>query len=260
MLKISIIKSLIIVAVLGLICNNPGYSQNNNLFNSLLRDFVKNGKVNYAGMKDDKRLDKYIASIENTDPDKLSTGDSKFAFWINVYNAFTLKLVCTNYPIKSISDLNSGGKLIDKLPGKTVWDKKFISINKKDYSLNDIENNILRKKFDEPRVHFALVCASVSCPLLMQEAFSGEKLNSQLDQQARLFLNDTTKNSFNLNSRIAYISQIFNWFRKDFGKNDIEILNYISQFLPDDTAKDIIENAQKWTIKYKNYDWRLNKQ
>ncbi len=144
------------------------YAQDHQLFTDILQKYVLNGLVDYKNLKNDNRLDKYLSQLSNTDPDKLK-GNEKLAFWINAYNAFTLQIVIENYPIESITDLNTGGKIIAYLLGDTVWDKEFITINNKKYSLNDIEHKILRK-MNEPRIHFAIVCASISCPELLNEA------------------------------------------------------------------------------------------
>lgn len=231
-------------------------AQDHQLFTDILQKYVVNGLVDYKNLKNDNRLDKYLLQLSNTDPDKLN-GDEKLAFWINAYNAFTLQIVTENYPIESITDLNTGGKIIAYLLGDTVWDKEFITINNKKYSLNDIEHKILRK-MDEPRIHFSIVCASISCPELLNEAFESNTLETQLELQTRKFLNDKSRNDFDLKNRQAYISEIFNWFDDDFGDSDENVLMFISKYVPENTSQDIKSNVTEWNISYNDYNWNLN--
>ncbi len=226
------------------------------MFTNILKNYVKNGLVDYNGLQKDKELDKYLTQLSVTNPDKLNRNE-KLAFWINAYNAFTLQVVRDNYPIESITDLHTGGKIIGYLIGKTVWDKEFITINNKKYSLNDIEHKILRK-MDEPRIHFSIVCASISCPELRNEAFEADKLEAQLQEQSTKFLNDKTRNHFDIKNRKAYVSEIFSWFDEDFGKSDENILRFIANYVPDNISKDIKSNISKWDISYNDYNWNLN--
>jgi len=212
--------------------------------------------VDYKNLKDDIEFDKYLGQLSSTNPDRFSKNE-KLAFWINVYNAFTLRVINENYPIESINDLHTGGRLIGHLLGKTVWDKDFININGKEYSLNDIEHNILRK-MEEPRIHFAIVCASISCPELSDEAFLPQKIDEQLQSQAEKFLNDKSRNYFNLENREAEISKIFDWFDEDFGEDEKNILKFISYYLKEKIAADIRKNISEWEISYQDYNWDLN--
>lgn len=233
------------------------FAQQHSLFTDVLNKYVKNGLVNYKELKKDKRLDDYLTQLKNTVPEKLSINE-KLAFWINSYNAFTLQVISENYPIESINELHTGGRIIGHILGKTVWDKEFITINNKKYSLNDIEHKILRK-MDEPRIHFAIVCASISCPSLLNEAFEPDKIITQLQSQAIEFINDNSRNTFDLKNRKAYLSKIFDWFDEDFGDSEKEVLKYVSQFVPENISKDIKNNLSEWEISYKDYDWNLNK-
>jgi hypothetical protein len=231
-------------------------AQQHSLFADILNKHVKNGLVNYKELKKDKRLDAYLKQLTNTVPEKLGRNE-KLAFWINAYNAFTLQVIVENYPIESINELHTGGRIIGHILGKTVWDKEFITINSKKYSLNDIEHKILRK-MDEPRIHFAIVCASISCPALRNESFEAGKIEQQLQEEAIKFLNDKDRNDFDVTRKTASLSKIFDWFEEDFGSNDEEVLNYTAQFLNVDVAKNIKSNLTKWKIVYKDYNWDLN--
>jgi len=240
------------------------FAQNKNdqhlLFTQILNDYVQQGLVSYINLKEDKRLDKYLEQLENTNPDNLLTNEDKLAFWINAYNAFTLKFIIEEYPIESINDLHWGGLYLGSLLGTTVWDDEKIIINGTSLSLNNIEHDIARKKFNEERVHFAMVCASYSCPSLRNEAYEGFELNEQLNEQARIFFNDETKNKFDLKKRTAYLSKILDWYSSDFGNDDQSILLYISQFLDSEIADDIRRNSSQWEIDHLSYNWDLNEQ
>jgi len=228
------------------------------LFTQILNDYVINGLVNYAKLKDDKRLDKYFKQLENTNPDNLLTDEDKLAFWINAYNAFTIKFIIEEYPIESINDLHWGGLYLGSVLGTTVWDDEKILINETKLSLNNIEHDIARKKFNEERVHFALVCASLSCPPLRREAFEGYKLNEQLQDQGMKFFNDENRNRFDAKTRTAYLSKILDWYEDDFGSSKKEVLLYVSQFIDEKIASDIKKNTSQWKINYLSYDWDLN--
>lgn len=243
-----------------LILSNLIYAQKDQhkLFTSILNDYVVNGLVKYKELKIDNRLDEYLSQLMQTDPEKISTKNDKLAFWINAYNAFTLKLIKENYPVESINDLHTGGLIIGQILGKTVWHKEWIKIGGRTLSLNNIEHDIIRKEFNEPRIHFALVCAAFSCPPLRKEAYEGYKIEQQLEDQARTFFNDKTKNQFDVKTKTAELSKILDWYDSDFGNNDEEILKYISQFLPSEIAKNINENPGEWDIDYLSYNWDLN--
>ena len=223
--------------------------QTHKIFTEVLQKYVIDGLVNYKELKTDQKFETYLNQLSNTDPSQLSEKEG-LAFWINAYNAFTIKIIINRYPLKSINDIKFGEK--------SVWDEDFISINIKKYSLNDIEHKILRVKFKEPRIHFAIVCASISCPALRDEAYESDKLDKQLHEQAVEFLRDNERNSFDIKNMKADLSKIFDWFGEDFGGSNKGKLKYISLFLPDDVRKDINQNIDKWTISYKNYDWNLN--
>nr|WP_262914591.1 DUF547 domain-containing protein [Pontibacter vulgaris] len=221
---------------------------NHILWTQLLQKHVEpNGNVSYKGFIQDKaKLDMYLAQLSKGIPDeKTWSTEEQLAYWINAYNAFTVKLIVDNYPVKSIKDLN--GKLAVPLIN-TVWDKKFFKLGGVAYSLNNIEHDILRRKFKEPRIHFAINCASRSCPVLRREAYTAAKLELQLTEQTRLFLNDPTKNR--ITPEKPKLSSIFNWFSSDFTKNG-SLVSFINQY-----AKVKIKPGAE--ITYLDYDWSLN--
>jgi len=219
----------------------------NNTYNQLLKKYVAaNGKVNYKGfMKDSTQLNAYLKQLSANPPQNSWSMNDQLAYWINAYNAFTIQLVSRHYPLKSIKDI--GSKI--KIPFvNTPWDIKFIRIGKNTYDLNNIEHDILRKNFNEPRIHFAIVCASVSCPKLLNEAYTGANLDKQLDNQTRNFINDPTRNKISTNK--AEVSAIFNWFAGDFTKKG-SLNDFINQF-----ANQKLRPSTK--ITYLDYNWNLN--
>jgi hypothetical protein len=226
------------------------------LFSAVLRDHVKDGVVNYKAIKKDERFAQYIELLKKSDPSDLKGAD-KLAFWINVYNAYNIKMICDNYPVKSPMDLGSGGLLVGTILKSTAWDKKIVDVHGKIMTLNNVENDIIRKMGD-PRVHFAMVCAAKSCPPLRAEAFDAAKLNDQLEDQGRDFLAQGKKNSFDFGKKTAAISNIFNWFQGDFAKTPAEVLKYVSRFLPKDKGDQLAAAANDFKVSYTEYDWSLN--
>ena len=206
-------------------------------WNDMLKSYVNiDGKVNYKRIKaDEKKLEIYLNTLSENTPQDSWTKAEKLAYWINAYNAFTIKLIIDNYPIKSIKDI------------KQPWDKKFIDIDGKLISLNQIEHDILRK-MNEPRIHFAIVCASVSCPKLQNTAFDPSKIEEQLTNATKEFLADSSKN--NISQESIKISKIFDWFSKDFTQ-DGSLINFLNQY----SEVTISPSAKK---QFKNYNWALN--
>jgi len=228
------------------------------LFTEVLSDNVSDGLVNYQGLLHDTRFNEYISQLETTNPSNFKSREDSLAFWINVYNASTIKIILENYPIESINELHSGGRILAHIFKSTVWDKDFIIINNTKMTLNEIEHGIIRKKFKEPRIHFALVCASISCPQLRNEAYEGIKLDKQLENQTKIFFNDKTKNRFDLENRTTFLSKILDWYNSDFGDNDEDILWFAAKYIPEKLSKDIRENTGEWNINYLPYNWDLN--
>lgn len=226
-----------------------GYSQsiNHQLFSEILSDYVRSGWVDYKRLKSDKRLDTYISKLEKTNVTYLNK-DEQLAFWINAYNAYTLKLIVDKYPVKSIRDI--GFPLIS-----SPWDKKIASIEGKSLTLNDIEHEIIRKQFDEPRIHFALVCAAKSCPPLRSDAYTGNLLEKQLTDQTHLFFVNSTFNYIDRKQKKIFLSKILEWYQGDFEKKSSFIKTIFPYFqLPEDA----ISELQTFKIEFLDYNWSLN--
>ena len=216
------------------------------LYGELLKKYVKDGVVDYRGFKNDEALlDQYLKVLENIEVNSLSR-DEQFAFYVNVYNSWTIKLILSAYPgIDSIKDL---GNIF-----KTPWEKKIVRINGEIITLDDVEHKILRKKFKDPRIHFAVNCASKSCPPLISEPYQGSTLNQQLDDSTRAFINDPKSNYLKDNK--LYVSKIFDWFPEDF---DDDIIGFFLQYAEGEFKEELEAQKNKIKIKYLHYDWSLN--
>jgi hypothetical protein len=229
--------------------NNNGFSKRTTHkdWTSLLKKYVnKKGDVNYKGfIKDSFALNKYLQLLSNNAPDSTWTKNERFAYWLNAYNAFTVKLIVQNYPLKSIKDIGSAAT------NNSPWDKKFFTIGQKTMTLNIIEHEILRKQFNDPRLHFAINCASYSCPKLLNNAFEALTLDTQLNERARDFINDTTKNM--LEEKKVQLSSIFLWYGADFTKVGLSKIDYLNKF-------SVIKIDTSATVSYLKYNWALNEQ
>ncbi len=220
------------------------------IFNSLLNKYVdKNGMVNYKGFQNERaKFKKYLSLLEENAPNEKWTKNEILAYWINTYNAFTLELILEHYPVESIREI---GSTINIPFVSSGWDIKFIKIGEETYDLNNIEHGIIRKQFDEPRIHFALVCAAVSCPKLRNETYEPNLLDFQLSSATKNFLADTTKNEFK-SAEQAELSKIFSWYKEDFTKNS-SLVDFLNKYGPTQLKKNV-------KISHMEYDWALNEQ
>lgn len=207
-------------------------------FDDLLRKYVTIlGDVNYDGIKGNAEFDRYLSTLSNTPPRETWTRAEKMSYWINAYNAFTIKLILDHLPVASIKDIPS------------PWKTKFFQIDGKDFDLNTIEHEVLRAQFSDPRIHFAINCASASCPKLLNRAYLPESLERQLAAAARDFINDPKRNVISEDE--LRLSKIFDWFENDFTK-ETDLIGYISKYA------NIPVNADA-KVRYLDYDWSLNK-
>lgn len=208
-----------------------------NSFGSLLASQVTpDGKVNYAGFKANRNaLRNYISDLSEHMPTDDWSQNDKLAYWMNAYNAMTIDLILRHMPLESIKDI------------KDPWDQRFWKLGSKYYNLNEIEHQILRKMGDA-RIHFGINCASFSCPPLLNEAFTADKVDEQLDLLSRKFVNDTKRNTITANS--IEVSKIFTWFAKDF-KTDGNLIDFLNKY----SEVQIASNAKK---RFKDYNWDLN--
>ena len=216
------------------------------LYGALLKKYVHHGVVNYQGFKnEEKLLDHYLKVLENTET-KILSRHEQFAFYINAYNAWTIKFILSGYPgITSIKDLGS----IFRSP----WKKKICRIDGTVITLDDIEHEILRPRFEDPRVHFAINCASKGCPPLISEPYNGSILDRQLDESTAAFLNNSERNR--LDGNVLYVSKIFKWFPKDF-RNDV--VGFFMKYVTEDIRTRLEQTRGNIAIDYLDYDWSLN--
>jgi len=229
---------LVIIVLLIAVSTNAQTS----IFNSLLQKHVdEKGNVDYKSFKEDEdKLLEFISYLEKTSPSTSWSANKEKAFWINAYNAYTIKLILEYYPVNSIMDI--------KEKKNTAWKINFAEIGGKTYTLDHIEHEILRKKFTDPRIHVGVNCASISCPKLLNKAFTEENIEEELEILMKEFINDSSRNE--ISSTKIQISSIFDWFKEDFTKNGsvIDYLNKYSTTKIDKTAK----------ISFLKYNWSLN--
>jgi len=228
-------------------------------FDAMLRTHVARGMVNYDAFAKSAEFKTYLSKLAATDPATLGKNE-QLAFWINAYNAYTIALINTHGETESIRNVN---KSLGFVKAYGPWKEKIAQVGGKTYGLDEIEQDIIRPKYQEPRIHFALVCAAMGCPPLRSEAYTGAKLEAQLDDQAKVFLlQSPTKNRIDVASRTAYLSPIFVEFRdyiKDFGGSKPAVGKYIAKFFPAGAERDLLTSGD-FTVKVTTYDWTLNSQ
>ena len=212
---------------------------------NFLKKYVKGGLVLYENsIKDkDKSLDNFLNELKNVNFDGYDYNE-KMAVYINAYNACTIKLILDSYPVDSIKDIGS----IFQSP----WSKKICNIGGKTYTLDEIEHDILRKDFKTPLIHFALNCASKSCPVLADTPYLPEQLFIQMLQAAKKYIND--KNNNYIEGDILYLSSLFKWYKEDFA----DVLDFVSELMSESERKYLSRNKNQIKIKYLKYDWGLN--
>lgn len=216
------------------------------LFDGVLRDHVARGLVDYPGIARDRRFGDYLALLDRVDPNALPTREDRLAFWINAYNAFA---------IKGILDGFSPRTLIGRY---RYFIGRAYGVGGRTLNLYDLEQKLLIPDFREPRIHFAIVCASRSCPELRAEAYGADRLEEQLEAAARAFINDPARNRFDRAARVASLSMIFKWFEEDFAAAGGSLLGYVRRYLADrDLAADLDEG--RWLVEFLPYDWNLNR-
>lgn len=225
-------------------------------WSQLLARYVDaHGDVNYGGWQkspqDFLALDEYLEILSSA---KLAGGtrEELLAFWINAYNAVTVKGILREYPTDSIRNHTA------KVFGYNIWKELLLPVDGRMYSLEQIEHDVLRKQ-DEPRIHFAIVCASVGCPKLRNEAYVASRLDEQLTANTKDFFTNRGKFQYDSQRRTIEISPILNWFAEDFGANQADQLRKISPYLPDEASRRLANSGQA-SVSFLDYDWSLNDQ
>ncbi len=250
-MKRSWILTVILIIAGALITALPAYAEegkpvDNRIWAELLSRHVRSGFVDYRGFKaDEGKLDGYLKVLEAADPDEM--GERKqMAFYINLYNAWTVKLILGGYPgVTSIKELGT--------VFKSPWKKKIVRVKGAVVTLDHVEHDILRPRFRDPRVHFAVNCASRGCPPLRPEPYAGPLLDRQLEDAAAGFLNDSRHNR--LSGGILHVSRIFKWFRGDF---DNDIVGFFRKYARGELKEGLDGKPGTVGVKYLDYDWSLN--
>ncbi len=225
-------------------------------FDTLLQKYVdEDGMVNYkdwgASSADRESLLTYINSLSAANPNTRSSKESALAFWINSYNAVTIEGILQVYPTTSIRNHTA------KVAGYNIWHHLKLNVAGSEYSLNDIEHNVLRK-MDEPRIHFAIVCASIGCPRLLNQAYVAENLEEQLQVNTRDFFSRSQNLQYDSASSTLQLSSLINWFADDFGKDSNGQVTYLAPYFPKQVQTAI--STRGFNISYLDYDWNINEQ
>lgn len=255
-----------LLAALVLLALPAGASSfSHGLLDQVLRTYVDaEGRVDYPGLKANRAaLDAYADSLglcsPHSHPERFPSPAQELAYWINAYNAFVLKGVIDGYPVRRVDEL--GG--LD-----AFFRKRQFRAGGQALTLDQVENQIIRPQFRDPRVHFALNCGAAGCPALLGRAYEGEKLDSLLDAQARRFAADTRQVRFDPQSDTLHLSQILNWYGEDFLRwfparpdppDSPTLLDYLLLYLPADQARQLREHRGV-AIRFTEYDWALNAQ
>jgi hypothetical protein len=221
-------------------------SVDHSIYGRLLQAHINQGRVDYHGFKNDEaQLDAYLATLAAVNPATLERRE-QMAFYINLYNAWTIKLILGAWPdLKSIKDV--GGLF------QSPWKKSFVRLGKRVVTLDHIEHDILRPRFKDPRVHFAINCASISCPPLLNAPFTGSRLEDQLERITTDFINDPGSNY--IKGDVLYVSKIFKWFAEDFNGDPI---GFFKRYARMELKTKLDSGSGRLDIKYLPYDWGLN--
>ncbi|MBL0938255.1 MAG: DUF547 domain-containing protein [Gemmatimonadaceae bacterium] len=210
---------------------------------------VRQGQVDYDAVARDPAFSRYLSTLASTTVDGLDE-DERLAFWLNAYNAWTVQLIIAHGERESIRNIN---RTLGVLRLKGPWSEPIGKAAGRSWTLDEVEHRILRKHFREPRIHFALVSAARGAPSLRNEAYTGDRLNDQLDAQARDFLGDTTRNRF-VNG-VFWLSPIFTYYRSDFAATPAELGVYLAPFFP--AGRELIQKG-RFFIRQTRFDWSLN--
>jgi len=214
-------------------------------FDEVLRSHVQDGVVRYPAIAADLRFPAYLRLLDRVDPYTLLARQERLAFWINAYNAFAIKGILDGYSPRT------------KFGQYRYFIAKEHRVGGAVINLYDLERKLLIPDFREPRIHFAIVCASLSCPKLQSWAYAADKLDEQLELSAKEYINDSTRNRFDRERKVAYLSMIFKWFEEDFTAHSGSLLSYVKRYVADPQLARDLESAP-YRVEFLEYDWSLN--
>lgn len=237
------------------VAQTPSSTFDHGIFDEQLGEHVtEKGMVDYDAFADSDRFQTYLDALADVDIARLSTPE-RLALWINAYNAYTIELINRHDEDDSIRNINTTFGL-----GSGPWKERLADVGGETYTLDEIEHEIIRPRFQEPRIHFALVCAAMGCPPLRQEAYTGPRLDEQLDEQARVFLREhPDKNRVDVEEGKVYLSSIFDWYREDFPESREAFGRYLADFFAPGPEQELLKSGD-FDIDHTDYDWSLNAQ
>lgn len=225
----------------------PNTTFSHDLFNQVLQEHVEDGLVDYAKLKaNPEQFEKYLDQLATAKPAEMSYNE-QLAFWINAYNAVVIKGVIDHYPIKSVKKVKLFNGFFSRLKFQVAGET---------YSLDNIEHDIIRREFVDPRTHFALICGSKGCPQIENTAFLSETIEEQLDAVTLKFVTNPEKVKLDRDKRRVYLSKIFKWYKKDFTEGYVGVADFLSDYLPPVDAEFVAAKDVKFH--YLDYDWNLN--
>lgn len=217
------------------------------LFTQVLQEHVHKGRIDYAKLKaNPETFEKYLDQLATAEPDKMAYNE-QMSFWINAYNALVIKGVIDHYPIKSVKKVKWFNGFFSRLKFQVAGET---------YSLDNIEHDIIRKEFVDPRIHFALICASIGCPLIENTSFQPETVEERLDSVTLKFVTNPEKVRLDRDKRRVYLSKIFKWYKKDFTEGYEGVADFLSDYLSPEDAEFVAAKDVKFH--YLDYDWNLN--
>lgn len=247
------IKLMIVAILWATIVVTPAaaadFDQSHGTLERVLSRFVRDARVDYAGLKaNPKELDSYANSLSAVPETEFRRWPEKdrLSFLINLYNAQTLRLIIHHYPVRSIKKIGS----IRRGP----WDQPVVPLFGRMITLAELEHKIIRKEYPDPRAHFALVCAAKGCPPLRGEPYVADRLDAQLEEQGRLFISQRQKNRWE--DGVLFLSPIFEWFKEDFVNKSGSVTAFVAPYFPEPARREILTSAVK--IEFTDYDWSLN--
>lgn len=231
-----------------------GTAFDHSAFDQLLCAHVAGGLVDYDAFARSGEFRAYLDRLAGAEPELLPQNE-RLAFWINVYNAYTIEQVNAHHERESIRNIR---KTLGLFPLKGPWSERTVRAAGRTLTLDELEHEILRRRFREPRIHFALVCAALGCPPLRSEAYAGPRIDEQLDDQARIFLlRSPEKNRIDVATGTVWVSPILVWYQEDFGGTREALGRFLARYRPEGPERALLLSG-RFRLRETAYDWTLN--